>query len=371
MYLCILNQDGEIILHRNMKAAPEPFLQAIAPYRDDLVVCVEWIFTWYWLADLCARAGIACGLGQALYMQAIPGGQAQNDTIDAQKMAALLRGGMLPQASGSPAERRPSRDLLRRRLSLVRTRAALLTHVQQTTSQYNLPALGKKIAYTANRGGVAERFPDPAVQKSIEVALTRIAHYDRLLRDLARAIVQPAKPPDPQTVHRLQSVPGIGKILRLVLLYEMQTIDRCPRVQAVVSYCRLVTCARESAGNRYGTSGTKMGTASLKWAFSEAAVLFLRSNPEGQRSFARLEKTHGQGKALTVLAHQLARAADDMLRRDPVFAMRTFLHGSWSGVGEPVASLDHHGPSLHTCSARLASLNAWAHIGACARTLGL
>src|SRR5919108_5655259 len=57
MSLCILNQDGEIVLHRNMKAAPEPFLKAIAPYREDLVVCVECLFTWYWLADLCTQEG--------------------------------------------------------------------------------------------------------------------------------------------------------------------------------------------------------------------------------------------------------------------------------------------------------------------------
>jgi hypothetical protein len=48
MYLCILNHDGEILLHRNMKATPEPFLKAIAPYHDGLVVAVECIFTWYY-----------------------------------------------------------------------------------------------------------------------------------------------------------------------------------------------------------------------------------------------------------------------------------------------------------------------------------
>ncbi len=98
MYLCILNQDGEILEHRNMKAAPEPFLKAIAPYREELVVCVECIFTWDWLADLCAREGMPFVLGHALYMKAIHGGKAKNDTIDAHKIAVLLRGGMLPQA---------------------------------------------------------------------------------------------------------------------------------------------------------------------------------------------------------------------------------------------------------------------------------
>ena len=63
----------------------------------------------------------------------------------------------------------------------MRKRAALLTHVQNTNSQYNLPEIGKKIAYKANREGVAERFPDPAVQKSIEVDLALLNSYDRLL----------------------------------------------------------------------------------------------------------------------------------------------------------------------------------------------
>jgi hypothetical protein len=93
MYTCILNQDGEIMLHRNMKASPETFLKAIAPYREGLVGAVECMFTWYWLADLCAREGLPFVLGHALYMKAIHGGKAKNDTIDSHKIATLLRGG--------------------------------------------------------------------------------------------------------------------------------------------------------------------------------------------------------------------------------------------------------------------------------------
>ncbi|MBM3226194.1 MAG: IS110 family transposase [Candidatus Tectomicrobia bacterium] len=171
MYLCILNQDGEMLVHRNMQAAPEPFLKAIAPYRDGLVVAVECIFTWYWLADLCAHEQIPFVLGHALYMKAIHGGKAKNDKIDSEKIATLLRGGMLPQAYVYPAEMRATRDLLRRRTHLMRKRAELLAHVQNTNSQYNLPDIGKKIAYKANRAGVAERFHDPAVQKTITVDL--------------------------------------------------------------------------------------------------------------------------------------------------------------------------------------------------------
>jgi transposase len=327
MYMCILSQDGEILLHRNMKTSPEMFLKAIAPYREDLVVCVECMFTWYWLADLCAQEGIPFVLGHALYMKAIHGGKAKNDKIDAHKIAVLLRGGMIPRAYVYPAEMRATRDLLRRRMYLTWKRAELLTHVQQTNCQYNLPDIGKKIAYKANRVGVAERFPDPAVQKSIEIDLALIDYDDQLLRDLELAIVTTAKQHDANTLYLLQTVPGIGKILSLVLLYEIHDITRFPRVQDFVSYCRLVKCAKESAGKRYGTSGTKIGNAYLKWAFSEAAVLFLRNNPAGQKSLARLERKHGKGKALTVLAHKLARAVYYMVKRGTAFDMDQFLRG--------------------------------------------
>jgi transposase len=280
MYVCILDQNSEVLVHRHMKTDPEAFLQAMAPYRPGIVVAVECLFTWYWLADLCADEGISFVLGHALYMKAIHGGKAKNDKIDAQKIAALLRGGMLPQASVYPAQMRATRDLLRRRMHLAHTRAELLAHVQNTNSQYNLPAIGKKIAYKANREGVAERFADPAVQKSIEVDLALITYYDELLRDVELTIVKTAKHHDANTLYLLQTVPGIGKILSLVLLYEIHQIDRFPRVQDFLSYCRLVKCSKESAGKRLGTSGAKIGNAHLKWAFSEAAVLFLRDHLE-------------------------------------------------------------------------------------------
>ena len=131
MAVCILDAAGEIVLERNHAASPEVFLGTIAPYRDGLVVACECLFTWYWLADLCAREKIAFVLGHALYMKAIHGGKAKNDRIDALKIATLLRGGMLPQAYAYPAGMRetpraglvPLTSLLldRRRLGLNRS----------------------------------------------------------------------------------------------------------------------------------------------------------------------------------------------------------------------------------------------------------
>jgi hypothetical protein len=140
-----------------------------------MVVAVAGIFTWDWLADLCAQEGLPCVLGPALDRKALHGGKAKNDTIAAQKIAGLLRGGLLPQASVYPAAMRAPRELLRRRVHLTRQRAEWLAHIQKTNSQYNRPESGKKMAYTANREGVAERCREPAVHKSVEGDLALMA----------------------------------------------------------------------------------------------------------------------------------------------------------------------------------------------------
>ena len=180
---------------------------------------------------------------------------------------------------------------------------------------YNLPEIGKIIAYKATRQGGAERFTAPAVQKPIEVDLALITYDDNLLQDIELSILKTAKQHDADTLYLLRTVPGIGKILSPVLLYEIHDIDRFPRVQDFVSYARLAKGAKASAGKRSGTSGKKIGNAHLKWAFSEAATLFPRTTPDGQKPLARWAKKHAKGKALTILAHKLARAVYHRLKR--------------------------------------------------------
>jgi hypothetical protein len=195
---------------------------------------------------------------------------------------------------------RATRDVLRRRMHLLRQRAELLAHSQHTTRQDHLAESGKKLASQANRAGVAARVPAPAVHKRLAVDLTLSGHDDRLLLDVALDLVPTAKAHEAQTFYRLHSLPGVGTILALGLRSDSHAIHRCPRVQACVSSCRLVKGAKASAGTRDGTAGKNIGQASLKWAFCEAAGLFLRHKPAGQKDLARLTKKQGQGQALTV-----------------------------------------------------------------------
>jgi transposase len=90
MYVCILDEQGEVREHRDMDTDPDAFLEAIAPFREDTVVAVECMFTWYWIADLCQKEGIPFVLGHALYMKAIHGGKAKNDKIDSKKNRSTL-----------------------------------------------------------------------------------------------------------------------------------------------------------------------------------------------------------------------------------------------------------------------------------------
>jgi transposase len=325
MYICILDQEGNTLLHKNFKTDPESFLRAIQPYREDIVVAVECMFVWYWLADLCNRESIPFVLGHALYMKAIHGGKSKNDKIDSRKIAVLLRGGTLPTAYVYPEAMRATRDLLRRRNHLVHKRTELLAHIQNTNSQYNLPNFEKKLSIKSNRVGVADHFPDPSVQKSIEVNLQLMELYDRLLNDLELYIVKQAKGHDVRNFYLLRSLPGIGKILSLVILYEVQDINRFDRVQDFVSYCRLVKCPRESGGKKFGAKNSKIGNAHLKWAFSEAACLFLRGNEPAQTYHERLVSKHGKGKALSIIAHKIGRAVYFMLKRKEPFNMDIFM----------------------------------------------
>lgn len=326
MYICIIDQEGKKLVHRNIRCDADYFLKIIDPYREDIVVCVECIYCWYWLADLCAEHGIAFVLGHALYMKAIHGGKSKNDRVDSEKISLLLKAGMIPQAYTYPRRMRSTRDLMRRRLFFSRKRAELLSHIEMTHHQYNLPSTERCVTRRRNRAGVAERFEDTCVQKSIEADLVMLGHYDKTITELEHHIVRQAKHHDPDSYRILRMINGIGRVLSLTILYEIEDINRFPRVQNFISYARLVKCPRESAGKRKGTSGAKMGNVHLKWAFSEAAVLFLRGNEQAQRYKAKLVSRHGKGKALSILAAKLGRAVYFMLKRKKSFDADRFFN---------------------------------------------
>jgi transposase len=324
MYLCILDHEGNTLLHRNIQAKPRAFLSAIDGFRDDLVVGAECMFTWYWLADLCLEEKIKFILGHALYMRAIHGGKKKDDKLDSEKIARLMRGGTFPMSYVYPREMRATRDLVRRRVFLVRRRSELLAHVQLTNQQYNHDPFEKMLKYAGNRD-VLDRFADDSVRLSVEADLATVGHYDRLLTQLEKDLVRQATLHDPRACRLLRTIPGIGKILSLVLLYEIHTIDRFPSIGDFLSYARLVTPKQTSDGKVTGHGGAKIGNVHLKWAFSEAVLWMLRHSDDAKAFLKRKEKKYGKARAMTMLARKIARAVYQMLKRkEPFDAVKFF-----------------------------------------------
>ena len=179
MDVCLVRHAGESVLHRHMTAAPESCLKAVAPYRAGLVVAVACLCPWYGLADRGAAPDLPLVPGHALDRQALHGGTATHDPLESPKMAARRRGGMLPTASVYPAERRATRDLLRR-THLMRPRAERLSPVSKTHAQDHWPAIGQHITSNTPRAGVAARVHDPAVPTTLAVDRALLTNGPRL-----------------------------------------------------------------------------------------------------------------------------------------------------------------------------------------------
>lgn len=286
---------------------------------------MECIYTWYWVADLCADHNIAFVLGHALYMTAIHGSKTKSDKLDSHKIAMLLKSGMLPMGYVYPKQMRATRDLLRRRIRLARMRGEFSAHIAMTNDQYNLPTLTARPRSKSAREEIAPHFPEGSVRDMVQLDVDLIADLDRHLSQLEWRLGQQAQIHDPTSYQLLKTIPGCGKILALVVLYEIGTIDRFDTVQQFASYARLVRGDKESAGKRLSGGHAKMGNAFLKWAFSEMAALFLRGNPAAQGTMQKLRSRHGRGKAMAILAHKLGRSAYTMLRKQKPFDLDQFM----------------------------------------------
>jgi transposase len=328
MFVHVLDHKGKTVFAEDLPADPDEFLAAIKPYRKDLVVGVECMFAWYWLADLCEREKIPFALGHALAMKHIHQGKAKSDKIDAAKLAALLRGGLFPLAYAFPRAKRQTRDLRRHRTFFVRRRGQLLAHVVNTNTQFNLPPLTKKLTYAANRTPeLLDRFADPSTKLMVAADLALIDHYDERIAELERHLVRNAKVDDPVTFGLLRTVPGIGLVLGLTLLYEIDDIRRFPEAGHFLSYARLVRCEHSSAGKVKGSGPRKMGNAHLKWAFSEAACLMIRAVPAVKAWVQRQERKKGKRKALSILEAKIGRAVYHLWRKRVPFDLKRFLKG--------------------------------------------
>ncbi len=327
MYMCIMDQRGKKLVHTNITGNDFAyFLEKAKPYRDEMTVVCECTFNWPWLADACCEAGIKFVLGHALYLRAIHGGKNKNDRIDSEKLAHLLRSNLVPPAYVYPRERRLVRNLLRRRTSFVWKRAALLSHLSSQVHVVNAEPIGQCQHRVRERWYDKMRplFDEPLMQMAVEADMYMIKEYDKIIDRLERAVHKFTKANRCRDYNLLKTIPGVGPILGLTILYETDDINRFPSVGNFSSYCRLVKGSVASAGKVTGTRGGKMGNAYLRWAFGEAAVICKRDNPQIKAYVNRLEASRPKPVANAILANKLARSVYFMLKHGKGFDPELF-----------------------------------------------
>jgi len=320
MYVCLMDRQGKKLVHTNIRNNDfDYFLKRIEPYRQDLTVCCECMFGWYWLSDACQKAGLTFVLAHALYLKAIHGGKNKNDRIDSEKLAHLLRTNLIPPAYVYPARLRPLRALWRQRLCYVWRRSELLARIQSQQLAHNRPVI-KQNNRDRWQAELMEQEADPLRQLALQNDLAMVRHYDAQIRTLEEQVQKLTKKTAGRDYALVQSAPGIGESLGATILYEVGDIERFPTVKDFLSYCRLVKGTVASAGKIKGLRGAKLGNPYLRWAFGEAAVIAKRDHATIGPLAQRLEaKLGNKFKANTVLAIKLARAVYFMLKNKTVF----------------------------------------------------
>ncbi len=326
MYVTVMDRAGELVVRQNMKNDFTKLVHVLEPFLPTVSVGVESTFNWYWLADGCHETGIPFYLGHALYMKAIHGGKKKNDRIDSRTVADLLRCGFFPLAYAYPREMRATRDLLRRRHRYVSLRAEAYTHIQNTFSQHAMLGLtGADAKRKSTRRGLPDAFEDPDLAMAIESDLDVVDALDDITTRIEKQIRARAKHHDSKAFSILLSVPGVGEMIGLSILYEMHTVDRFPSAQDLSSYARLVKVEHTSSGKWAGEGNPKIGNPHLKWAFTEIVQHAPRQSERLAAYYDKLKSRFKPGKARVVFAHKFAVAIYHMLKNGIAFDEERFL----------------------------------------------
>jgi transposase len=318
-YLGIKDEDGKRVFKKKLPNEREVILNALMPYKSDIVgIVVESTYNWYWLVDCLMENGYKVHLANPAEIQKYSGLKYADDQHDAFWLAEMLRLGILPEGFIYPKEDRPIRDLLRKRMHLVRLRTSLIVSLQNILSRNN----GYKLK-TNDVKALCEDRVIPYLTGNEDLALAglvskeSIDHLTRQINRIEAVILKKValKPP----YAKLLSVFGIGKILALTIMLETGSVTRFAKVGNYASYCRKVSSKWISNDKVKGKGNKKSGNKYLAWAYSEAAEHARRNYTQARAYYNRKMQRTNFMAAHNALAHKLARAAYFVMRDDVLF----------------------------------------------------
>ena len=315
--VAVLDEGDSAVYEKRLPNDLSTIIDVLRPYQADLTGCVvESTYNWYWLVDGLMEAGFPVHLAHTGAMPQYAGLKYTNDFSDARHLAHLLRLGILPTGYIYPKEERALRDLLRRRLLLVRQKTLHHMSLQSMIARHSGQRLCANEIKALETKQLADFLPPPILQGG------QITHQARCWMDTAikRIERELQKRVQPRMDYQLlQSIPGVGPALGTTIALETGTIQRFSGPGNYASYARCVRSEKISNGKYKGQSNKKNGNKYLAWAFMEAAHYGAIWNPQIKRYYQRKQAKAHILVAKKAVANKLARACYHMLKRGEMF----------------------------------------------------
>ncbi len=317
-YLGIIDSQDKRLFSRRLPNCIDTIVATLKPFRKTLAgIAVESTYNWYWLVDGLQSAGYKMHLTNPSATQQYEGLKHTDDKWDSFWLAHMLRLGILPEGYIYPKKQRSIRDLLRRRLFFVQKRTS---HIQSLQSMFTRH-LGGKISSNEIKKLDPENadqfFQDPYVAFAAQSNIDTIGFLTTKIKAMERMVLSKSKMR--KNFQILTSTPGIGQILGLTIMLEIDDIDRFTAAGNYASYCRCVKSVKLSNKKKKGQGNRKNGNKYLAWAYVEAAHLIIRYCPEANGFYQRKKAKTNGALATKALANKLARSHFYMLRDQVVF----------------------------------------------------
>lgn len=318
----IIDKDETVVFRRKLSNGLDMVLTHLDPFKERLDgIVVESTYNWYWLVDGLQEQGYPVHLANTGAIEQYSGLKYGNDESDARWLANLLRLNILPEGYIYPKEERPVRDLMRKRMGLVRKRTACILSAKNLMVRNTGRTPSANWVKRVSDEEVDSLFEDPFLALPVKSTLNVIRHLDQEIAALEKAALERVKLRD--DFKCLLTATGIGNILALTIMLETGDIGRFPTVGDYASYARCVGSKRVSNGKQKGKGNTKCGNAYLAWAFAEAAAFATRYDKAIQSYYQRkLARASHPMVARKAVAHKLARACYHMLRDQTPFDVK-------------------------------------------------
>ena len=217
--VAVLDEQDRTVYEKRLPNDIATITEALCIYQSELAACVvESTYNWYWLVDGLMDAGFQVRLAHTSALPEYSGLNYSNDFSDARQLAHLLRLGLLPTGYIYPKEERALRDLLRRRLLLVRQRSLHHVSLQSLIARHS----GQRLNTLQIKQLTKARLAD-YLHALLGGEITHQARcwLEEAVRKIEQELQRHIKPREDYQL--LQTIPGVGSVLGTTIALETGT----------------------------------------------------------------------------------------------------------------------------------------------------